>query len=86
MNSASLQFFSKSKSAAKGGEQVSSFPPPETTDGAACNSETGNKLPNSDVGQCSGMEKTDQTAESALEDEFTPRVAEYKCSSRGCGP
>ena len=42
---------------------------------------------NIDDGHCSNIEKSELTnGDVEGDDDFAPRIAEYKCSSRGCGP
>ena len=86
MNSASLRFSPKPKTVSSSVEHAVS--PGHIADNleaitdSACSS-SGSQLKNehSEVGNRENI-----IVETEEEDEFTPRIAEYKCTSRGCGP
>jgi len=88
VNSASLQFYPKSKSVSKGGDQAASRLGNQeaTGDTASTGAQALDTSDNSDSGHCKSDENRELTNGDAEGDDFAPRVAEYKCSSRGCGP
>ena len=91
MNSASLRFFPKSKSVSNGGDQAASSASTsgnqETTDDLGSAESDFRTKDNIDDGHCSNIEKSELTnGDVEGDDDFAPRIAEYKCSSRGCGP